>query len=167
MKPVSHAHGLEILRPMLGLSREKITAFVIERGIPYREDRTNANVAHTRNRLRNRVIPEIARAFGHSFRAAILRAAQILRDEESWMASLVPEVGDTLSCAMLRKMPPALRRRTVLKWLRRGKIPEPGYAETNSVISLLDVRNGPAKVNLPSNWHARRRAGIIFLEPPI
>jgi tRNA(Ile)-lysidine synthase len=166
MKPVTYAHGLEILRPMLGFSRKEITGFVIERGIPYREDRTNANVAHTRNRLRNRVIPEIARAFGPSFSAAILRAAQILRDEESWMASLVPEVGDTLSCAMLRRMPPALRRRTVLKWLRRGKIPEPGYAETNLVISLLDVPNGPAKVNLPGNWHARRRAGTIFLEPP-
>jgi tRNA(Ile)-lysidine synthase len=164
MRPLTHRHGLEILRPMLGLTRKEIGAFVTERGIPYREDRTNADVAHTRNRLRNRVIPEIEHALGTSFRTAILRAAEILREEESWMASLVPEIGDTLSCATLRKLPPALRRRVVLRWLRRANIPEPGFAETNLVLSLLDVRRGPAKINLPGNRHARRRAGNIFIE---
>ena len=166
MKPVTRGHGLELLRPMLGLKRKEITAFVKERGIPYREDRSNADMAQTRNRLRNWVIPEIERALGSSFRAAILRASEILREEESWMASLVPEVGETLCCATLREMPPALRRRVVLKWLRKAEIPEPGYAETKLVLSLLDVRKGLAKINLPGNWHARRRAGIIFLEPP-
>ncbi len=63
-------------------------------------------------------------------------------------------------------MPPALRRRIVLRWLRKAEIPEPGYAETNLVLSLLDIRNGPAKINLPGSRHARRRAGKIFLEPP-
>lgn len=166
MRPLTHVHGLEILRPMLGLTRKEITAFVIARDVPYRDDRTNAEIAHTRNRLRNWVIPEIERAFGPSFGPAILRAADILREEESWMASLVPEAADTLCCATLRKMRPALRRRVVLQWLRRANIPEPGYAETNLVLSLLDVRNGPAKINLPGNRHARRRAGTIFLEKP-
>ncbi len=106
MKPLIHAHGLEILRPMLGVTRKEIAAFVSEKSIPFREDRSNADVAHTRNRLRHRVIPEIERAFGSSFRAAILRAAEILREEESWMVSLLPEVGDTLSCPTLRRMPP-------------------------------------------------------------
>jgi tRNA(Ile)-lysidine synthase len=165
MRPAAHAHGLQILRPMLGLRRKEIATFVTERSIPYREDRTNANVAHTRNRLRNRVIPEIERAFGPSFNEAILRAAQILREEESWMATLVPEPGDTLCCATLRAMPAALRRRVVLRWLRKANISEPGYAETNLVLSLLDIPNGPAKINLPGNRHARRRSGTIFLEP--
>jgi len=166
MKPLAQAHGLEIVRPMLGLTREEITAFVAKWNIPYREDLSNADVAHTRNRLRSRVIPEIERAFGPSFRAAILRAAEILRDEESWMASLVPEVEKTLCCETLRKMSPALRRRVVLRWLRHVNIPEPGFAETNLVLSLLDTRNGPAKVNLRGNRHARRRGGRLFLEEP-
>jgi tRNA(Ile)-lysidine synthase len=166
MKPLAHTHGLEIIRPMLGLSRGEITAFVAEQSVPYREDATNANIAHTRNRLRGRVIPAIERAFGPSFRAAILRAAEILREEESWMASLVPEVGATLSCETLRKLSPALRRRVVLRWLRNASIPDPGFAETNLVLSLLDTRNGPAKINLRGNRHARRRAGRLFFEDP-
>jgi tRNA(Ile)-lysidine synthase len=166
MKAWTHAGGLEILRPMLGLSREEITAFVTEHDVPYREDATNASDAQTRNRIRGRVIPAIERAFGPSFRASILRAAEILRDEESWMASLVPEVEETLCCETLRGMSLALRRRVALRWLRNADIPDPGFAETNLVLSLLDMRNGPAKVNLPGNWHARRRAGRLFLEEP-
>ena len=166
MKPLAHAHGLEVLRPMLGIMRDEITAFVTERRIPYRDDRSNADVSHTRNMLRHRVIPEIKRAFGASSGPAILRAAEILREEESWMASLVPDVGNALSCATLRSMPLALRRRVVLRWLRRAEIEEVGFAETSLVLTLLDVRNGPAKVNLPGGRHARRRAGAIFIEPP-
>ena len=166
MKPLAHAHGLDIIRPMLGLTRGEITAFVAEHNVPYREDATNANISHTRNRLRDRVMPAIESTFGPSFRAAILRAAEILRDEESWMASLVPEVEETLSCETLREMSPALRRRVVLRWLREADIPDPGFAETNLVLSLLDTRNGPAKINLRGNRHARRRAGSIFLEEP-
>ena len=164
MKLVAHAHGLEILRPMLGIMRDEITAFVIERSIPYCDDRSNADVSHTRNMLRNRIIPEIKRTFGASFGAAILRAAEILREEESWMASLVPEVGDALTYASLRSLPIALRRRVILRWLRRAGIEEAGFAETRLVLSLLDVSDGPAKVNLPGGRHARRRAGAIFLE---
>jgi tRNA(Ile)-lysidine synthase len=166
MKLLAQTDGLEIFRPMLGIMRDEITAFVTERGIPYRDDRSNADLSHTRNMLRNQIIPEIKRAFGASFGPAILRAAEILREEESWMASLVPEVGDVLSCATLRGLPMALCRRIVLRWLRRAEIEEVGFAETNLVLSLLDVRNGPAKVNLPGGRHARRRAGAIFLEPP-
>ena len=149
---------------MLGIMREQITAFVTERSIPYREDRSNADLAHTRNMLRNRIIPEIKRDFGASFGSAILRAAGILREEESWMASLVPEVEKALSCATLKGMPIALRRRVVLQWLRRARIEDVGFAETNLVLSLLDVKNGPAKINLPAGRHARRRKGEIFLE---
>jgi tRNA(Ile)-lysidine synthase len=164
MKLVAQTRGLEILRPMLGITRDEITAFVAERRIPYRDDRSNADISHTRNMLRNRIIPAIKRAFGASFGPAILRAAEILREEEIWMASLVPEVGNALSCASLRSMPIALRRRVILGWLRRAGIEEVGFAEIHLVLSLLDVRGGPAKVNLPGGRHARRRAGAIFLE---
>jgi tRNA(Ile)-lysidine synthase len=165
MKPLAYAHGLAILRPMLGIMRDEITTFVTERSIPYHDDRSNADLSHTRNMLRNRIIPGIKRTFGLSFAPAILRAAEILREEESWMASLVPEVGQVLSCASLRSLPLALRRRVVLAWLRRAGIEDVGFAETRLVLSLLDAKNGPAKVNLPGGRHARRRAGAIFVEP--
>jgi len=163
MKPDTTRNGLRIIRPMLEIPRADIDKFVQAQKIPFRDDHTNAESKHTRNRIRNLVIPAISQAFGESYRQAILRASHIFRQEDEWMESLTPEVSKTLSCASLREMPDALRHRTVLRWLRKNRIPEPGFAETRRVLSLLDTKAGPAKINLPGDRHARRRAGVLFL----
>ena len=50
------SHGI-ILRPLLGISREDIRAWMEERGLPWREDSSNASPVHKRNRLRAEVLP--------------------------------------------------------------------------------------------------------------
>jgi len=164
IKPVSQVAGLEIIRPLLGVSRDEISAYVIGKKIPWREDASNTSRAHTRNRLRQDILPAITKAFGTSHRAAILRAAEILREEDGWMESLVPPVPKRLDCKKLRALPEALRRRTVLRWLKKYGVPEAGFQETMRTLSLLNDGAGPAKVSLPGNFQARRRTGEIFLE---
>lgn len=163
MKPESFQHGLRIIRPLLEVPRSEINSYVVSEKIAFREDLTNAENDHTRNRIRNFVIPAINRAFGDSFRGAVLRASKIFHREDEYLESQTPEVSGKLSCAALRALPDAIGYRTVLRWLRRNRVPEPGFSETRRVLSLLDVGNGPAKVSLPGNFHARRRAGEIFL----
>jgi tRNA(Ile)-lysidine synthase len=46
-------------RPLLNCSRDFLRAILYCRGIPWREDRSNASDAHTRNFLRNKLIPLI------------------------------------------------------------------------------------------------------------
>jgi len=164
MKPVSLRAGLEIIRPLLGVSRDEIAAYAREKDIPWREDASNQDRAHQRNRLRLDVLPAITTALGTSHRAAILRAAEILREEDAWMESLVPPVTKQLPCETLRAMPEALRRRFVLRWLKQLGVPEAGFQETMRTLALLNDGSGPAKVSLPGNFHARRRTGKIFLE---
>ena len=48
---------IPLLRPLLGLSRSEIAAFVAGHGVPYREDSTNAENDYKRNKLRNQVFP--------------------------------------------------------------------------------------------------------------
>ena len=163
MRPDAKWNGLRVIRPMLEIPRADIDKFVDAQKIPFCEDHTNGELQHMRNRIRNVVIPAISQAFGESYRQAVLRASHIFRQEDEWMESLTPEVSQTLSCAGLREMPDALRHRTVLRWLRKNRIPEPGFAETRRVLTLLDTEAGPAKINLPGDRHARRRAGVIFL----
>lgn len=166
MRMVSTLGGMEVLRPLLGIRRAEIDAYVRENKVTYRDDASNADLAHTRNRLRHRVIPAIEESFGPAFAEAVLRAGEILREEEAWMAAQVPEVGARLRVKELRGMPLALQRRTVLAWLRAQAVRDAGYQETARVLSLLNDGSGPAKVNLPEGQHARRRAGEIFLEHP-
>lgn len=164
MKPVFQLGRCIVHRPLLGVTRDQIDAFRKSHSVRFREDTSNATLEHTRNKLRHRVMPLLAEVMGDSYRTAILRAASILRSEEDWMLSLVPEVGPQLDCKELRAMHPALRSRVILRWLRQCGVPEAGHAETTRVLSLLDPATGPAKVSLPGNHHARRRSGVLFLE---
>ncbi len=153
-------------RPMLGIRREIISGYVSSRRIPFREDESNLDTEHTRNRLRQQALPRLRKLFGDTIDSAVLRTSIILQEEDAWMQSLVPAPSESLSCESLRAMPIALRRRTVLRWLREQMVPEPGFTETERVLSLLNIE-GPAKVNLPGGWHARRRNKLIFLEPAL
>ena len=164
MRPVSQRGKLTVIRPLLGVSRAQIAEWASAHSWRYREDASNASTVHTRNRIRHDVLPILRSALGESVSVAIRRAADILREEDDWMESLVPPVGETLSRRTLCEMPAALRRRTVLRWLRQRGVPEPGFQETERVLSLLDPDHGPARVSLPGKRDARRRAGAIFLE---
>ena len=153
---------------MLRIRRDEINAFLTARKIRWREDASNLSDAHTRNRLRLRILPTLADEFGPAFPDAILRAAEILAAEEDWMRGEVGRfaIDAELSVRELAAAPLALRRRIVRRWLERMQISEPGFAETERVLTLLDAGGGPAKVNLPGDCHARRRQGKIFLERP-
>ncbi|MFM8364403.1 MAG: tRNA lysidine(34) synthetase TilS [Verrucomicrobiota bacterium] len=163
IKTVSKLGNLTIHHPLLAVTRKEIDRYHTQHRIAFREDSTNAEYFHTRNKIRHEILPFIEHALGPSFRKAIPRAAEILRAEDEWMTSLVPIPGEALSCRELRAMPLALQRRLVRAWLVAQEIPEPGMEETQRVLSLLDT-SGPAKINLPGDRHARRRAGILFLE---
>jgi tRNA(Ile)-lysidine synthase len=52
---------IQLLRPMLGMTREQIEAYAAKHGVEYREDRTNSEVEYKRNRIRNNVFPEFAK----------------------------------------------------------------------------------------------------------
>jgi len=155
---------LRLLRPTLGVWREEMEAFLKARALRFREDASNQTTDFTRNRIRHELLPTLERVFGRDVRGAVWRTAVILRSEEEWLAELAgPETGAELDAPLLRRQPVAQQRRRILAWLRRNGVPEPGFDQVESVRSLLET-GGVAKVNLPGNWHARRRAKRLFLE---
>lgn len=179
-KPVS----LRILRPLLGIWREEIDAYVAELRLAYREDESNASLHHTRNRIRHEMLPLARQIFGRDVAKNLLRTASILRDEDALLQDLAraaagqifckklpitkdDSIGDNHPCnrlciVSLINYSPAIQRRVIRSWLYDSKIPDIGHREVELVRSLLEMKH--ARVNLPGNWHARRRAGELFLE---
>jgi tRNA(Ile)-lysidine synthase len=156
--------ALTIHRPLLGVWREEIDAYVAAHALEFREDASNADPRHTRNRLRHDLLPAIERAFGRDVRRALWRTAEILRAESEVLEAMLPSRSEesALALSTLRVLPLGLLRRRLHAWLRAQGVPQVGFEEVERVRSLLD--GGRAKVNLPGDWHARRRAGRIFLE---
>jgi tRNA(Ile)-lysidine synthase len=156
---------LQILRPLLGVWREEIDRYIAEHGLEFREDASNADPRHTRNRLRHEVVPLLSKVFGREVRRALWRSAEILREEDAWLAAspeLVPAQDHELPLAVVKSLPVALQRRLLLAWLRARGIANVGFEEVEGVRGLLT--GAVAKVNLPGDYHARRRAGWLFVE---
>jgi tRNA(Ile)-lysidine synthase len=126
-----------MVRPMLGVRRSEVEAFLRDRGQMWREDATNKDVSFTRNRVRHELMPML-RTFNPAIDGTLARLADIARDEEAfWRAEVarvlpqvllpgrpvrgggraVSTVTGNSSCAIelerLRVMAPALRRRVV------------------------------------------------------
>lgn len=167
--PLSPDSPLRLLRPLLGVWREEIDAYVQAHRLPYREDISNADPGPTRNRIRAAVLPFLDCELGRSVRPALWRAADILGAENAWIETLLdsePTPGAHLPVDGLRGQPLARQRRLVRRWLATQAAPTVGFEEIDLILSLLDHEGGPAKINLRGGWHARRQGGVIFLQAP-
>ncbi len=161
---------LKIIRPLLAVWRMEIDEYLRAEGLEWREDATNADPTHaTRNRLRAEVLPLLEKTMGREIKKALWWTADILGEEEIWISGLL-EPEDKLPMRIplmaLADQPVAKQRRMIRRWLLNAKVPSVGYREVELVRSLQDKTSGLAKINLPGGWHARRRAGVIFLEAP-
>lgn len=65
--------GIALIRPLLGLSRAAVRAFVIEAGATWREDASNEDRSRARNFLRHEVLPRCAAGPYPSATTALVR----------------------------------------------------------------------------------------------
>jgi tRNA(Ile)-lysidine synthase len=158
---------LKIVRPLLGIWRDEIDAYVKGRRIKFREDATNEDLGPVRNRMRRRVIPYIEKQMGRQVRSSIWRAALIAADEADWIESLVDckqTEAEQMDPVKLRAQPRALQRRTIYKWLQAQGIGDLDFDLIERVRALVEPDAPTAKTNLPRGRHVRRRAKKIFIE---
>jgi tRNA(Ile)-lysidine synthase len=126
------ARSGRVVRPLLGVTREQTAAYCAERGLPWREDETNAS--STRGRIRELL------ALHPAAEANIARTLAQLRDEAEVLDALTDPDAD------LTTLPPALARLTV----QRIADPAP-VAEHMDAILALAARGGTGHVDLPGN----------------
>jgi tRNA(Ile)-lysidine synthase len=121
-KPAT-ARGQTIVRPLLATRREDLRNYLTEIGQAWREDSSNRDLRHTRNRIRHGILPRFERHVNPSVRDALAETAEIARGEEEYwaeeIARLLPQVwrrdpqGGVLKRQQLDEFPLALRRRMV------------------------------------------------------
>ena len=155
---------LTIIRPLLAIWRKEIDAYIRQQRLAFREDKTNARLDSSRNRIRHRILPYIEKTFGRDVRKAIWRTAVIWADEETVLDSMLPGAGARLEVGSLRELSVALQRRALLRWLRHRETPNITFELVESIRALLEPSSLTAKINLPGNRHVRRQANKIFIE---
>ena len=107
--PVEGA-DIPLLRPLLKVCREDIRTHAKWHNVPYREDRTNAEDAYRRNRLRNKVFPQL-QAINPSFVFTLMEDMERLRTVDAiaddYYLAMKEQCleGDSIDIDRLRNMP--------------------------------------------------------------
>ena len=116
-----------IVRPMLGLRHDEITAWLRTEGIAWREDVSNRDTDVLRNRVRHALLPLLARDFNPGITRGLTRLAHLQRMDNALLDTLEArgrrscEEGPNRVCReAFRALDPALQFRCMARWIRRA-----------------------------------------------
>jgi tRNA(Ile)-lysidine synthase len=159
---------IELHRPLLGHRRAELREFLRRHGIRWREDATNAEPHTPRNRLRHEALPLLAGIAGRDVVPPLVRAACGGADAAAildWALeqARVADPQGRLHLPALRKLPAALQRAAMHRYLSGHGVPGLDRATILRCLELLDP-SGPPALDLPGSRRLRRRAGRIWLE---
>jgi tRNA(Ile)-lysidine synthase len=178
-----------VLRPFLENHHSDLQDWLGSLPQTWREDASNQDMAHTRNRIRAQLLP-LLRTFNPQIGVQLARLASIAADEETYwqgelariLPSLVlpgrpsrgggrsistqPEQGTVaMEQARLRELPPALARR-VVRAAARQLGARLSFEQTEKILALLVTANGPrtgGKFDLPGQIRVERSPREIRL----
>jgi tRNA(Ile)-lysidine synthase len=166
----------DILRPLLGVTRAEVVRHLRERGLEWREDPSNADPSHRRNRVRHELLPYLEARFNPRIRAVLARAAGLLSEEAEHLRREAEvllegigraEGGDLLLARGPLAAAPAPVARAAIReaLLRTGGLRQVGAGHVERVLRL--VRPGATtgcRVPLPGGRQARLIRGAVRIE---
>ena len=91
--------GDGVVRPLLCVSRSEIEAFLEQMKQTYVTDATNKSDAYTRNRIRNRLLPQLAADYNPNIVETIARNAALLALDAQYLNSRAAKYAETLLTA--------------------------------------------------------------------
>ena len=148
-----------IVRPLLGVSRAEVEAYLRENGIEWVEDSTNATDDYERNRVRHHVLPAME-AVRPGAADRLARMTATLREDEEYLQSLadgfLANSGDALPVHELSRLPKSVARRVVRTWAGVALSPE----QTDAVLALSD-KSPSAAADVPG-VHIRRENDLLW-----
>jgi tRNA(Ile)-lysidine synthase len=157
-----------IIRPLLGTRRRELEAYLLALGQSWREDKSNRDLRHMRNRVRHGILPRLERYLNPAVREALAETAEIARaEEEYWgkeVSRVLPSVwqaAGVLNLSLVLAWPVALQRRVV-----RAATEALGLRlDFQHIEKILALSSTPAgSTVLPHGWVVSRRTGELWFE---
>jgi tRNA(Ile)-lysidine synthase len=150
-----------LIRPLLTTPRDEVRCWAVAHCIPWREDSSNTNLAFSRNRLREQVIPALARDFNSNLEAGLAGTAELAQeDEDYWVEEIEPiferfvrhtHFGLILDITELAALHVAVQRRVVRRAILdvRGDLRSIDRKHVDAIIGLVHSTSGHDRVIVP------------------
>ena len=163
----------DIVRPMLGVSRSEIEAYLKANSVPHVEDETNTDLNYTRNKVRHRLLP-LLEELNPQAAAHIAAAARRLGEDEAELerqaAPLaeqgldVPE-GMAVPAHVLTDAPRPLALRACAMLAAQAGLGS-GAVHLEAVLALAAGDDPSARIDLPGGSVRRQYDVLVFSAGP-
>ncbi len=171
--------SIQVIRPLLNISRKQILDYLQEKSLLSRTDATNSDTAYLRNRIRHQLIPLLEKDYNPNIRETLCRTADIISREEEYWDSLLDEFfGEnppaqredgalTYPRQALNQQPLSLRRRLVRQLIEmaQGHLKGLGFEAVEDIIQLLGSSSAPSALDLPGELRVERDPDSLVLLP--
>jgi len=152
---------------VLSVGHKELETYLCGLGQPWREDLSNRDLRHSRNRVRHRILPRLERDLNPSIRETLAETAEIARaEEEYWqtqIAGILPSAWpeNVLQVSALVTLPLALTRRIVRAGAEKLGL-RLEFPQIEQVLCLLSGQKGA--VVLPNGWVVVRTGNEVSFE---
>lgn len=150
------APGVALVRPLVGVRRSEILAYLAELGQPFREDASNRDAAYTRNRLRHDLLPRLAADYNPRVVEALLRLASLAGEAQTFVEAQAAELTKDAVVA-------SSRGRVVIDI--RKMIAQSRYLVREVLISLWRDQNWPLQTMGHAQWELLAELAIGSMPP--
>jgi len=170
----SHQEQPAVVRPLLGTRRKDLEVYLAGLGQSWREDGSNRDLRHARNRVRHGILPRMERNLNPAVRETLAETAEIARAEEAFweteVARVLPQVwqadpaagSGTVKIGPLAELPLALQRRVI-----RAACESFGlrleFRQVSEILELITTESG--KAVLPQGWTVSRNKNELRFGP--
>ncbi len=157
-----------VVRPLLGVRRSEIEAWLIAQNQTWCTDETNLTDEYLRSRIRNNLMPLLEREYNAQATEHIAAASGDFFEAEEYLRSRAEELfaswGNRLPLRELSAEKPILQRYLIQEAIKRtGSIKDVGRTHIESVLGLLTKTTG-SQIHLPGGRIAHRSYEFLMIE---
>lgn len=168
-----------LIRPLLGLWRLDVVAYLQSIKAIFREDESNKDTRFVRNRIRHELIPLLQESFNPRVRQALVQLATQAQDDDAylqaaaarqWKRTVKPLGKNRLAIRLsqLRRHPVALQRQLIRRAIRlvKGDLRSFEFRHWLEVQELIYSRPNASVVHLPGGIAVTRVSAAELLLAP-
>lgn len=174
IRPKSCLYDMEVVRPMICLSKNEILRYACDSGIKFREDSSNKDDRYRRNDIRSNIIPAIEERGGLQ---TIFRLCNIVENDDSFLNDYVKKLIDenvfikkgdgcvkvSFSVKWFNELHISCKRRILFALFNRVGVSHCTFLHINEAIELCRRNYGGKYLKLPGKVRFTLRKGVITI----
>ncbi len=159
----------EVIRPLLAVEKAELLSFLKVNKLPFIQDKTNRDTTYTRNRIRHRLIPLLARSYNPQIKSSLSNLQTICGQIQDYLDKIssrsftscwvrpVSRNEVRLRLSTLKKLHPAIRQEVLLRALSdlKGDVKKISYEHIASILDILQTVESGLECHLPDSVLAR------------